>query len=154
MESNREEAFLTKEEIEAGTSKGLEKYMGLGLMERYAMYMGVAQIFELKLKNLLSDKFDYDFEAMQKWTLGTIHKELEKIKLRPDFLYLLKNTVENRNYIAHEILVNKLLFHNIIGDSMLDNHYDKESRRLDKFIIELEHIVFLFEWTNLNNGWE
>ncbi len=154
MESKKEVPFLTKEEIEAGISKGLEKYKDLGFMERYAMYMGVAQIFELELKNLLSDKFEYDFDKMEKWTLGITYKELEKNKLRSDFLILLKNTVENRNYIAHEIIANKLLFHRIVGDSMPDKHYDKESRRLDKCIIELEQIVFLFEWTNLNNGWD
>jgi hypothetical protein len=49
----------------------------------------------------------------------------------------LKNTVDNRNYIAHEILANKLIFLEILGDKIPDNNYEKESRRLDKFIIEL-----------------
>jgi hypothetical protein len=153
MKSNKEEPFLSKKEIQDETSKGLEKYADLSFMEKYAMYMGVTQILELGLKKLLSDKFDYDFDQMEKWTLGKIYKELEQNELRPDFLYLLKNTVENRNYIAHEIIANKSIFHEILGDKIPDNHYDKESRRLDKFIIELENLVFLFEWTNSNNGW-
>lgn len=154
MKPKKEEIFLSKEKIDEGTWKGVEKYKSLGFMEKYAMYMGVAQILELGLKRLLSDKFEYDFDKMEKWTLGKTYRELEKSKLRPDFLVLLKNTVENRNYIAHEILANKLIFHEILGDKIHDNYYDKESRRLDKFIIELEHLVFLFEWTNSNNGWD
>ena len=154
MKSDKEELFLTKEEIDAGTSTGLEKYLSLGFMGKYAMYMGVTQILELGLKRLLNNKFEYDFDKMEKWTLGKTYNELEKNNLRHDFLYLLKNTVDNRNYVAHEILANKLLFHEILGDKIPDNHYDKESRRLDKFIIELEHLVFLFEWTNSNNGWD
>lgn len=152
--SKKEEAILSKEDIRKGTSKGLEKYKNLSFMERYAMYMGVSQILELGLKKLLHDTFGYDFDKMEKWTLGKTHIELVKNKLRPDFLYLLKNTVENRNYIAHEILANKLLFHEILGYNIPANHYDKESRRLDKFTIELEELVFLFEWTSSNNGWD
>lgn len=154
MESNQKKQSLSKEEIDNGTSKGLEKYKGLGFMGKYAMYMGVAQILELGLKNLLADKYDYDFEKMEKWTLGKTYKELEKNKLRPDFLHILKNSVENRNYIAHEIIANKFLFHSILGDKIPDNHYDKESRRLDKFIIKLEQLVFLFESTNKYNWWD
>ncbi|NQV18447.1 MAG: hypothetical protein HQ534_07890 [Armatimonadetes bacterium] len=153
MKSKKEESTLSKEDISKGTSKGIEKYKNLSFMERYAMYMGVAQILELGLKYLLVDKFEYDIDKTEKWTMGKTYRELEKNKLRPDFLHILKNTVDNRNYIAHEILANKLLFHEILGDKIPDNHYDKESRRLDKFIIELEQLVFLFEWTNSNNGW-
>lgn len=81
-------------------------------------------------------------------------QRIRKKKLRPDFLHILKNSVENRNYIAHEIIANKFLFHSILGDKIPDNHYDKESRRLDKFIIELEQLVFLFESTNKYNWWD
>ena len=154
MKPKKEELFLSKEEIDERTWKGVEKYKSLGFMEKYAMYMGVAQILELGLKRLLSDKFDYDFDKMEKWTLGKTYRELEKSKLRPDFLVLLKNTVDNRNYIAHQILANKLIFHEILGDKIHNNYYVKESRRLDKFIIELQHLVFLFEWTNSNTGWD
>lgn len=153
MKSKKEEPVLSKKEIDEGTSNGLEKYKNLGFMEKYAMYMGVAQILELGLKNLLVDKFEYDFDKMEKWTLGRTYQELKKNKLRPDFLHILKNTVDNRNYIAHDIIANKFLFYEILGDKIPDNHYDKESRRLDKFIIELEQLVFLFGWTNSYNGW-
>jgi hypothetical protein len=41
--------------------------------------MGVAQILELGLKKLLTYKFEYDFDGMEKWTLGKTSKELKKI---------------------------------------------------------------------------
>jgi hypothetical protein len=154
MKSKKEGPFLSDDDIRKGTSKGLEKYKNLSFMERYAMYMGVSQILELGLKNLLSNKFGNDLDKMEKWTLGKTYLELEKNKLRSDFLHLLKNTVENRNYIAHEIIASKLLYHEILGNKLPKDHYDKESRRLDKFTIELEELVFLFEWTNSNDGWD
>lgn len=154
MRSKKEEPFLSRDDIQKGTSKGLEKYKNLNFMERYAMYMGVSQILELELKNMLANKFEYDPDRIEKWTLGKTYFELEKNELRPDFLRLLKNTIENRNYIAHEIIASKLLYHDIIGDKLPKDHYDKESRRLDKFTIELEELVFLFEWTNSNIGWD
>jgi len=154
MKSKKIETFLSGEEINKGTLKGLEKYENLNFMERFAMFMGVSQILELGLKKLLEDKYEYDFEKMERWTLGKTYKELENNKIRPDFLRLLKNTVDNRNCIAHELLANKILFHELLGNKIPENHYDKESRRLDKFIYELEHLVFLFDWTNSNNGWD
>lgn len=154
MKTNKEKLFLSKQKIDAGTSKGLEKYKGLGFMGKFAMYMGVSQIIELELKRLLSDKFEYDIDKIEKWTLGKTYKELEKCKLRPDFLVLLKNTIDNRNYIAHEIIANKFILNEILGDELPDYYYDKESRYLDKFIYELEHLVFLFVWTNSNNLWD
>jgi len=154
MKSKEEDPFLSEDDIRKGTSKGLEKYKNLSFMERYAMYMGVSQILELGLKYLLATKFGYDYIKMQKWTLGRTYVELEKNMLRPDFLRLLKNTVENRNYIAHEIIASKMFYHEILGNNLPKDHYDKESRRLDKFTIELEELVFLFEWTNLNDGWD
>jgi len=154
MTSKKEEAVLSREDIDKGTSKGLEKYKNLSFMERYAMYMGVSQILEFGLKKLLHDKFEYDFDKMEKWTLGRTCRELEEKKLRSDFMFLLKNTVGNRNYVAHEILANKLLFHELLGNEIPASHYDKEERRLDKFTIELEELVYLFEWICSNNGWD
>lgn len=34
------------------------------------MFMGVAQILEFGLKKLLQEKFQYDLEKAEKWTLG------------------------------------------------------------------------------------
>jgi hypothetical protein len=115
--------------------------------------MGVSQILEIGLKNLLTDKFLYDQNKIEKWTMGRTCSELEQNKLRPDFIFLLKSVVEYRNYIAHELLANKLLMDTLLENKRPEVHYDKESRRLDKAIIELEQLFFLFSWTNENDGW-
>ena len=117
------------------------------------MFMGVSQILEFGLKNLLVDKFQYDIDKIEKWTLGKTCSELELNKLRPDFIILLRSVVEYRNYIAHDLLANRFILYSLLEDTMPENHYDKESRRLDKAIIELEQLFFLFTWTNENNGW-
>lgn len=145
---------LSRKEISKGISEGLAKYKNLNFLERYAMFMGVAQILELGFKNLLVDKFLYDLNKIEKWTLGTTSRELEQNNLRPDFIFLLKSVVDYRNYIAHELLADKFFMQWMLEDQIPDDHYDKESRRLDKAIIELEQLFFLFTWTNNNNGWD
>lgn len=149
----KNELSLNRKEIEKGTSEGLQKYKDLNFLERFAMFLGVAQILELGLKNLLSDKFKYDQDKLEKWTLGMTCYELEKNNIRPDFITLLKSVVDFRNYIAHEMLANRILFQTMANEITTNDHYDKESRLLDKAIIELEQLFFLFNWTNSNEAW-
>ena len=48
---------LSTEEIREGVALRLAKYRELSFMERFAMFMGVAQLLELGLKRLLHDRF-------------------------------------------------------------------------------------------------
>lgn len=145
---------LNREQIQKGIEKGLKKYENLGFLEEYAMFMGVAQLLELGLKNLLIDKFNYKLEDIEKKTLGQTKIELEKVKLRPDFLKLLESIVGYRNYIAHEILVNRGLYLAIASDMLPEGYYDKEHRTLHKAIYELEQLILLFDWTSENDAWQ
>ncbi|MBN2481945.1 MAG: hypothetical protein JXB19_09405 [Bacteroidales bacterium] len=145
--------LLSGEDINKGISKGLEKYKDLNFWERFAMFMGIAQIVEFGLKQLLEEKFNYDLKIIEKWTLGKTTQELENNNLRKDFIKLLKSVVDNRNYIAHELLINKALFKGILGSKIPTGYYDKESRFLNKAIYELEQLLFIFDWTNSNNAW-
>lgn len=145
---------IDQRQIQKGIEKGLKKYKNLGFLEEYAMFMGVAQLLELGLKNLLVHKFNYYPEELEWKSLGQTKKELKKVKLRPDFLKLLESVVDKRNYIAHEILANRGLYLAIAGDKMPKKYYDKEYRTLRKAIYELEQLVFVFDWTNQNNGWD
>lgn len=154
MGKQAEAEILNEKMIQRGVKKGLKKYKNLSFLEQYAMYMGVAQILEIGLKNLLARNYNYNFDSLEKKTLGQIRKDLEKVNIRKDFLILLKGVVESRNYVAHEILANRGLYLSILGDSIPDNHYDKEYRNLHKAIYELEQLVFLFQWTDEKNGWE
>lgn len=152
MKSNH--LFLSQEDIANGTNKGLAKYQDLNFLERFAMFNGVSQLLELRLKNLLIDKFQYDLEKIEKWTLGKTCYELESKGLRADFIFLLKSVIEYRNYIAHELLANRVLIQDMLQSQFPSDHYDKDQRLLDKAIYELEQLVFLFIWTNSNNTWD
>jgi hypothetical protein len=154
MEDNRKERSLSREDISKETSKRIERYKSLNFPEQYAMFMGVSQILEMGLKKLLEEKFNYDFDKIEKWTLGKTAKELQKNNLREDFIILLNSVVDYRNYIAHEILANKALMYGAFSHLIPKEHYDKDSRLLHKAIIELEQLVFLFEWTQENNCWD
>lgn len=145
---------LNSKQIAEGTRNGLKKYEGLSFIEQFAMYKGVAQLLELGLKKLLEEKFNYELEIMEKWTLGKTKVELEKNNLRPDFIVLLKNVVQDRNHIAHEILANELLLNGMLNSLNISTEFSKNKRMLWKAINELEQICFLFDWTNENNGWD
>lgn len=155
MKNNKKKkTSLTSEVIHQQTLKGTEKYKELSFFEQVAMYIGIAQLLEICLKNLLVEKYKYDLDKLEKWTLGRTAKELEKNGLRKDFIQLLNSVVEYRNYIAHEMLANEILFHELLKDSISKTHYTKETRRLFSAIYELERLFFLFNWTQENNAWE
>ncbi len=144
---------LSSEQIKEYVLQRLEKYKNLNFFEEYAMFMGLAQILEFGLKKLLEENYGYELESMDKWTLGKIKVELERNGLRPDFIDLLKSIVDYRNYIAHELLSNNALMKVLYNKLIPENHYSKEHRVLHKAIYELEQLIFLFDWTNENNGW-
>ncbi|MDI9256877.1 hypothetical protein [Flavobacterium sedimenticola] len=143
---------LTQEEIQAGTQNGIKKYEHLDFLGKYAMYMGVAQLLEFGLKKLHEEKYGNTLEEMERWTLGKTKDKLAAKGLRPDFIHFLESVVKSRNYIAHEILANFALMRSIT-DNLETSHYSKDERILDKAILELEQLIFLFDWTNQNNGW-
>lgn len=137
-------------EIQPVLAEKLERYENLTFLEHYAMYMGKAQLLEMGLKRLLIEKFEYEFDAIEKWTLGRVKSELREIGLRPDFIALLESVVEARNYIAHDLLADQGLMQSILND----RYYSKFERILSTAIIELEQIIIIFDWTNEHNGWE
>lgn len=133
----KDEPQLDGDEIRANVLKKMEKYDDRSFLENVAMYLGVAQILELGLKNLLVNKYDYEFDDLEKFTLGKTKNELERCGLRGDYLVLLESVIESRNYIAHEMLANDALLKSIVGGSGI-----KEKCTLWKAIYELEQAVF------------
>lgn len=155
MKNNEsKEPFLAPDEIHQQTVKRTKKYNNLNFFEQYALYIGIAQLLEICLKNLLVEKYQYDLGKLEKWTLGRTAKELEKNNLRKDFIQLLNSVVEYRNYIAHEMLANEILFHELLRGAIPKNHHTKETRRLHRAIYEIERLFFLFNWTQENDAWE
>jgi hypothetical protein len=141
----RLEAHQTQEQA----LKRLEKYKNLNVLERFAMFMGMAQVLEVGLKHLLGRRYKYDLENMETWTLGRATRELKECRLRPDFIALLESVVEYRNHIAHELLVNDAMLKCILGG----DSGRLELRQLEKGIYELEQVVFLHDWCEEHNAW-
>jgi hypothetical protein len=66
------EPMLTEAEIRQGVDVRLEKYKGRSLFERFALFMGMAQLLELGLKRLLSRRYGVDIDSLERWTLGQV----------------------------------------------------------------------------------
>lgn len=144
------EPHLTARDIERGVLKRLAKYKKLNLLEQFALFMGMAQVLEGSLKRLLANRYDYDFDQMERWTLGRVANELERSGLRGDYIFFLESVVKHRNYIAHEFLANEMMLTALLGT----NTGRLEIRNLEKGIYELEQLMFLHDWTDRHDAWD
>ncbi|WP_159082161.1 hypothetical protein [Rhodanobacter thiooxydans] len=143
-----EEPSLSHAQIQAEVWKRLEKYKALNFFEQFAMFMGLAQAFEISLKQLLHRKYGVEFESLERTTLGQAAHQLKDRGLRPDFCALLDSVVSYRNHIAHSLLANQIMLQSLgVGDACF------EHRELEKGIFELEQLWLLFEWTEKPNAW-
>jgi hypothetical protein len=106
---------LSAKQLQFRVDNRLRKYDNLNFFESFAMFMGKAQLVELSLKSVLTSKYSYDENRIERWTLGATIKELEKCGLRKDFIMLLKDLNEHRIYIAHELLADDALMKKLAG---------------------------------------
>lgn len=141
-------AELSGEQIKAEVLAKLDQYKGRSVLEQYAIFMGKAQILEFGLKGLLARKFNVSHEAMGRWTLGRTKNELRDRGLRPDFIRFLESVVDHRNNMAHEFLVNTEITRSIANFSDRKVYGD-----LFRALYELEQIIILHDWCEVNNGW-
>lgn len=152
--TNRQQNFTTSQKrLQNQILKRVEKYSKLNLFEKYAMYMGNAQLLELSLKNLLINKFNYTIEQLEKKTLGQTAKELKAKNIRADFIFLLDNVVSDRNHIAHDFLANEFLTNQFMVKAKIKGHFTRQNRILQKAIFELEQIIVFFIWVDKNKSW-
>ena len=149
MKKSAKNDVLKGDEISQEVYRRLEKYKDLNMLEHFAMFMGKAQILEYGLKNLASERFGYDQDQMERWTLGWTAKQLKDKGLRPDFIGLLESVVEYRNYIAHEFLANDAILRSVLGR----DSGTLETKHLMKATFELEQIIFLFDWCTEKDAW-
>jgi hypothetical protein len=139
--------MLTDTEIRAAVVARIQKYRSL--LERFALFMGMAQLLELSLKGLLNRRYNVELESMERWTLGQVKGALNDRGLRPDFITLLEGVVEYRNHMAHCFMVDAFMTRELMGGR--ETRF--EARHLDKAIYEVEQLLFLFEWTDANEAW-
>jgi len=146
--ANDDEPMLDEAAIRAATDAHLEKYRGLGTFERFAMFMGIVQLLELGLKNLLIRRFGVDAETLEKATLGQVKGRLQDNGVRPDFIALLENVVARRNHMAHGFMADAAMTRAMFGK---ETRF--ETAELDKGILELANLAVIFEWTEANDAW-
>jgi hypothetical protein len=139
---------LNRKQIQSEVSKRLKKYENLNVFDQFAMFMGLAQVFEISLKQLLNRKYGVDFDSLERATLGQVTGQLKDRGLRPDFVALLESFVGYRNHIAHSLLANQTMLKSLgAGDARF------ERGELEKGIFELEQLWFIYEWTEAHDAW-
>lgn len=141
-------AEMSGEQIKAEVFAKLDQYKDRSALEQYAIFMGKAQILEFGLKGLLARKFNVSHEEMERWTLGKAKNVLRDRGVRPDFIRLLESVVGHRNNMAHEFLVNTEITRSLanFSDRMLYGD-------LFRALYELEQIIILHDWCEINDGW-
>ena len=137
---------LSSKQLNATIFKRLKKTDNLNFLEHFAMFMGKAQLVEMSLKKILVDRYHYDEDRIERWTLGTTIKELEKCGLRKDFIVLLKDLNEHRIYIAHNLLSDDALMQELAGPEV--QRFAWKSLRPALYTVEAVIVVHDFLATN------
>ena len=146
--SRRKPSLLSDSDIQKAIHKRLKSYEKLNLLEQFTMFMGKAQLFELALKQLLARRYQYDFDQIERWSLGRTAKEMKVCGVRADFITFLESVAKRRNFIAHELLANETLVIALTGTTARFVR-----RPLEHGIYELEQIMFLHDWCEKHNAW-
>ena len=127
----------------------LKQYDDKSSLEMVALFLGKTQILEFALKSLLIDKYGFEGEKLEKWTLGITIGELEKQKVRGDYLSLLRRVLEIRNYCAHEILADIALVRGLIGTKG-----DRLSLKpLRHGAYQMEEALLVFDFLQEHDAW-
>jgi hypothetical protein len=107
---------LSSKQLNAVVFRRFRKYDKMNFSESFAMFMGRVQIVELGLKKIhLMGKYGFEEETIKNWSLGQIIAELKKRGCRQDFVGLLEELKEHRNYIAHELLADDVIMRKLMG---------------------------------------
>ena len=144
------EKIMAKKEVHSDEiiqlcTQRIEKYEGKSFIEKYALYMGMVQILELQLKQIIYRQFGYTseekLEDLERKTFGQAVRILKENKVRTDLIELLEKNRDNRNNMAHSFLVDTM-----ISTSLGFSIKSIEVRQLDKSILELENLILFWEW--------
>jgi hypothetical protein len=73
---------LTGKQLHARVSRRLRKYDKLEFFVCFAMFMGKVQLLEIALKSHLVDRFNCDADAVERWPLGQVLRELKDWEMR------------------------------------------------------------------------
>jgi len=141
---------LNADDLKAEVNKRLAKYQGRNPLELFALFIGGAQLLEIRLKYLLSCKYGVDQESLDRSTLGQVKEQLKAFGLRGDYIFLLESVVNYRNYVATQLMADHI---------MLDYLLDGKAVRFDVVTLfrgtfELEQLMFLYDWCEEHDAWD
>ena len=131
--------------------KRMKKYASLNFLERYSMFIGLSQILEVTLKQVLNEECGIEWNRLERWSLGTALNSLKEGGLRSDLIDILENIKDKRNYIAHDLLFYEFTLNELVDSG--ENEYPKNHRVLDKAILELENLMIVIEIVNKHKTW-
>ena len=142
MRKSTKRPRLSARQVSERVFRRVAKYENLSGLEQFAMFMGKAQVLEFRLKRLLVRLFSYDQEAIERWTMGRTIRELKASGLRGDYIALLEDLVEYRNFITHEYLASEALLRRLVGRNLGRLHY----KYLERGIFKVEEAIVVFDW--------
>ena len=138
---------LTPGQVLSTATKRLKKYDKLSFLVQYGIFMGKIQIVEAAMKQRLESVYGYDPDKIEKWTLGQVIKKLEQEGLWKDFVVLLSDLLEYRNYFSHEFLSDHALMGAITGINV-----DRLShKRLVKGLFKVEETIIVHDFLVKNS---
>lgn len=103
----------SKEEKEL--DKKMNSLKDATFMEKYAFFMGYAQILEFALKRILIKDHNMTEESLKTITMGATISILKTKGLNPQFSALMKQVLDYRNSLAHDFLLDDVLVKSITG---------------------------------------
>jgi hypothetical protein len=136
---------LTSKMLMKKVGKSLAQMDKLNFLESYAMFMGKVQLIEFGLKKILIKRYRYGERKLEKMTLGGAISELERLGLRKDFVFLLRQLNEHRIKMAHEFLADH--FHL----TSLDHSFGRLSLKpLNYALWKVQETIHVYDWLNQN----
>ncbi len=131
---NKSQKTLQPDELRKRIFERLVPLDKMSFFERYAMFMGKAQIVEMGMKRLLRDRYGVTETALEKLTLGQAVFQLEEKGLRKDSIELLKTLVKYRNDLAHDFLAVDATGKSLVGPEF--EHLSEKQLRYALYSVE------------------
>ena len=141
---------LTPGQVCSRVGRRLKRLDGFNFLERFAMFMGKAQLVEMSAKKLLVERYGYDEDRIERWTLGRAIKELEEAGLRKDFVVLLRDLNEHRVHVAHDLLGGDALMRKLAGSGA----HRFASKSLDRALFAVEAVIVVHDFLASNDWWD
>ncbi len=147
--SNKSQKTLQPDELRERIFERLVPLDKMSFFERYAMFMGKAQIVEMGLKRLLRDRYGVEEAALERLTLGQAVTQLEANGLRKDFIALLGPLVKYRNDLAHDFLRV-----DATGKSLVGPEFERLSeKQLRHALYSVEEIIQMYDHLEEHSLW-